>query len=391
MHLSHDPVLFSIFLIFFGASVLATCALFARQSLLVAYVLLGVICGPSVLGWVADASLIGELSHIGIVFLLFLLGMNLPPQKLLRMLGRTMSLTLISSMLLTGLGACIALLAGLNLTEALLVGAALLFSSTIIGLKLLPTTVLHHQRTGSTIISILLLQDVMAVVLLMLVQGGGSTEAGVSRFLLPLISLPVLAALVYLVNRYVLLPLLRRFDVIQEYVFLIAIGWCLGAAELAMLAGLSHEIGAFMAGVALASSPIALHIAERLKPLRDFFLIIFFFSVGAGFDPALLLANWLPACLLAAAALLFKPLLFAWQLQRSGETAESAREVGVRLGQMSEFSLLIAVLAVQNGLIGSTAAGLIQAATLMSFIVSSFWIVRRYPTPIATNEALRRD
>jgi Kef-type K+ transport system membrane component KefB len=383
-----DPILFSIFLIFFGASVLATLALFARQSLLVAYVLIGVICGPALLGWISDASLISELSHVGIVFLLFLLGINLPPQKLFRMLGSTTLLTLISSVLLTGIGALIAWLAGFELQEALLVGAALLFSSTIIGLKLLPTTVLHHQRTGGTIISILLLQDIIAVIVLLLVQGGSGSFG---RVALSLFSLPVLAGLIYVLNRYALLPLLRRFDVIQEYVFLVAIGWCLGVAELARFAGLSHEIGAFMAGVALASSPIALHIAERLKPLRDFFLIIFFFSVGAGFNPSLLLENWVPVCLLAAAAMLFKPLLFAWLLRRSGEAKDVAGEVGVRLGQMSEFSLLIAVLAYQQGVIGLSAAGLIQGATLLSFIASSFWIVQRYPTPIATNASLRRD
>jgi len=382
----NDPVMFSIFLIFFGASVLATFMLYARQSLLVAYVLLGLLCGPAVTGLISDATLISELSHVGIVFLLFLLGMNLPPQKLLHMLGSTLNLTLSSSVLLIGLGALIAFFAELHLSEALLAGAALLFSSTIIGLKLLPTTVLHHQRTGGTIISILLLQDMIAVIVLLLVQGGGASSVAVS-----LLALPLIGGLIYLLNRFVLLPLFRRFDVIQEYVFLVAIGWCLGLAELASLAGLSHEIGAFMAGVALASSPIALHIAERLQPLRDFFLIIFFFSVGAGFDPALLAHYWLQACLLAAAALLIKPLLFAWLLRRSGETDKLAGEVGVRLGQMSEFSLLIAMLAEQQGLIGAQASGLIQAATLLSFIVSSFWIVQRYPTPIATNPELRRD
>jgi len=381
-----DPVMFSIFLIFFGASVLATFALFARQSLLVAYVFLGLLCGPSALGLINDATLIRELSHIGIVFLLFLLGINLPPQKLLRMLGSTLSLTLISSLVLTAIGAAIGMFAGLKAEDSLLVGVSLLFSSTIIGLKLLPTTVLHHQRTGGTIISILLLQDVIAVVVLLLVQGGGGFAVAMS-----LASLPLLAGLVYLLNRFLLLPLLRRFDVIQEYVFLLAIGWCLGVAELAGLAGLSHEIGAFVAGVALASSPIALHIADRLKPLRDFFLIIFFFSVGAGFEPAMLVGNWLGICLLAAAALLFKPLLFAWLLRRAGEKQFMAGEVGVRLAQMSEFSLLIAVLAEQQGVIGAQAAGLIQAATLLSFIVSSFWIVQRYPTPIGTNPTLRRD
>ncbi|MDQ6987169.1 MAG: cation:proton antiporter [Mariprofundaceae bacterium] len=388
----HDPILFTIFLIFFGASLLATCALYARQSLLVAYVVLGVLCGPAVLGWVSDASLIGELSHIGIVFLLFLLGINLPPQKLIRMFGKTTWITLVSSLIFTLLGVAIAWLAGLRGIEALLVGVTLLFSSTIIGLKLLPTTVLHHQRTGAAMISILLLQDVLAVAVLLMLQGGiGGPDRMLGQLLLSLLSLPLLAGFIYTLNRFVLLPLLRRFDVIQEYVFLVAIGWCLGAAELASFAGLSHEIGAFMAGVALATSPISLHIAERLKPLRDFFLIIFFFTIGAGFDPALIGGMLLPACLLAATALFIKPYVFAWLLQRAGEKRELAGEVGVRLGQMSEFSLLIAVLAVQMQIIGPLAANLIQLATLLSFIASSFWIVRRYPTPIGVDSSLRRD
>jgi len=368
--------------------VLATCALYARQSLLVAYVLLGVISGPALLGWIVDPSLISELSHIGIVFLLFLLGMNLPPQKLLRMLGRTTRMVSLGSVLLTLLGACIAYGAGLQFVEALVVGAALFFSSTIIGLKLLPTTVLHHQRTGSAIISILLLQDMIAVVVLLLVQGGSGSSLAIGSVIFSLLALPLMAGLIYLSNRYVLLRLLRRFDVIHEYVFLLAIGWCLGAAELARFAGLSHEAGAFMAGVALASSPISLYIAEQLKPLRDFFLVIFF---GASFNPALLAENWLAVCSLAAAALLLKPLIFAWLLRRSDEADDRAAEVGVRLGQMSEFSLLIAVLAQQQGMISAAAAGLIQAATLLSFVGSSFWIVRRYPTPIGTSKALRRD
>ncbi len=386
-----DSVLFTMFVIFFGASLLATFALYARQSLLVAYVLLGILCGPAVAGWISDATMIRELSHIGIVFLLFLLGMNLPPQKLIRMLGQTTRITLVSSLFFTFAGFAIAWFAGFRGIEALLVGVALLFSSTIIGLKLLPTTVLHHQRTGSSMISILLLQDVLAVAVLLVLKGGNGEGLLVTQLLLSLMVLPLLAGLIYTINRFVLLPLLRRFDVIQEYVFLIAIGWCLGAAELASFGGLSHEIGAFMAGVALASSPVSLHIAERLKPLRDFFLIIFFFSIGAGFNPALVGDLLIPACLLAGMALFIKPYVFAWLFRRSGETRELAGEVGARLGQMSEFSLLIAVTGEQMQLIGAAAANLIQLATLLSFIVSSFWIVRRYPTPIGVDAALRRD
>jgi Kef-type K+ transport system membrane component KefB len=170
-----------------------------------------------------------------------------------------------------------------------------------------------------------------------------------------------------------------------------AIGWCLGIAELAATMGLSHEIGAFIAGVALATNPIALFIGESLKPLRDFFLIIFFFSLGASFNLEMINAVLLPAILLAALTLFIKPLVFRYLLRGAGETSQRSGEIGVRLGQISEFSLLIAVLGLELKVIGEQASYLIQVTTLLTFIVSSYFIVLRYPTPIALNDKLRRD
>jgi Kef-type K+ transport system membrane component KefB len=209
--------------------------------------------------------------------------------------------------------------------------------------------------------------------------------------LLLLGALPLLVAFAWAFERYVLFGLIRKFDKIGEYVFLAALGWCLGMAELAARLGLSHEIGAFIAGVTLASSPIALYIAESLKPLRDFFLVLFFFSLGAGFDLDVIPQVAVPALLLAAAMLVLKPPVFRFLLARNGESDKRSREIGFRLGQMSEFSLLLAVLAVQQGAIGERASYLIQLATLLTFLVSSYLVVLRFPTPIAVSDALRRD
>jgi Kef-type K+ transport system membrane component KefB len=192
-------------------------------------------------------------------------------------------------------------------------------------------------------------------------------------------------------ERYLLITLIRKFDKIQEYIFLMTIGWCLGMAQLATLVGLSAEIGAFIAGVALASSPIALFIAESLKPLRDFFLVLFFFSLGAGFEISVIGEVMLPALVLAAVLMLLKPPVFRWLLLRTGETAHRSHEVGYRLGQMSEFSLLLAVLALESGVIGAQASYFIQLTTLLTFLVSSYLVVHRFPTPIAVSDALRRD
>ena len=234
-----ESVIFYIFLIFTGAAILATLALYARQSLLVVYILLGILLGPSGLDWVSDPEIISQISHIGIIFLLFLLGINLPPQKLVLMLRETTLVTGVSSLLFLVIGAGCALSFGFNLSEAFVVGAAMMFSSTIIGLKLLPTTVLHHQHTGEIIISILLMQDIIAILILMLLPTEWHMALPVLEIIQLILSLFGLIAFAFLFERYILIKLIRRFDRIQEYIFLVTIGWCLGMAQLASMLGLS--------------------------------------------------------------------------------------------------------------------------------------------------------
>jgi len=383
--------IFAVSLVFAGAAVAAALALYARQSLLVAYILLGVLLGPSGLGLVSNPDTVREIGHVGIIFLLFLLGLNLHPQKLVRLLSEATLVTLASSAAFALVGFVITWLFGFGLVESVLVGVTMMFSSTIVGLKLLPTTALHHRHVGEVIISVLLLQDVIAIIVLLFLQGIGSEGPAWMAAAPLLLGLPALAALAYGLARYVVVPLMARFDAIQEYVFLTAVGWCLGLAQLAESAGLSYEIGAFIAGVAIATNPISLFISEHLKPLRDFFLIMFFFSLGAGFELAALPEVAAPAAALAAAMLLAKPYAFRALLVRAGETPAFAREVGLRLGQASEFSLMISVLALEAGAITRDASYLVQAATLITFIVSAYLVMWRYPTPIAVSERLRRD
>lgn len=385
-----DLALFTTFLIFSGAAIMATLALFTRQTMLIAYIVLGLLLGPAGFALIEDASGIAEISEIGIAFLLFLLGLDLSPVKLAKMLRATAAPTMLSCATFAAVGLLFGYATGLSAVETLVLAGALMFSSTIIGLKLLPTTVLHHKPTGEIIISVLLLQDLVAVALLVALHAfaGG---AGASQITLQLLSLPLLAPLVYLVQKYVILKLLEKFDTIREYIFVLMIGWCIGVAQLTASLGLSYEIGAFIAGVTLAANPVALYVAESLKPLRDFFLIIFFFALGSGIEPTALLEVLPAAALLAGLILLIKPAVFQLLLARTGEERARAREVGVRLGQGSEFSLLIAALAYELHLIGGYAAHLLQIAMLITFMVSPYLVVMRYPTPIALNKRLRRD
>ncbi len=386
-----ESLIFSMFLIFTGAAVFSALALFARQSLLVAYILLGGLAGPAGLGLVRDPSLIQEIGHIGIIFLLFLLGLNLQPTQLIRMLREAVVVTLASSIAFGAVGALIGLVSGYGAVESLIIGSVMMFSSTIIGLKLLPTTALHHRHVGQVMISILLLQDILAIVILLALEGSSRPGMEWKQILTLTVSLPLLVLIAIAFERYVLVRLMRRFDTIQEYIFLTSIGWCLGVAQLGQFMGLSYSIGAFIAGVSLANSPIALFISESFKPLRDFFLIMFFFSLGASFDIRVLPEVLMPAIFLASIILVFKPLIFSRLLVGTGESVKLSREVGIRLGQISEFSLMIAILALDADAISSKASYLIQTTTLITFIVSSYIIMLRYPTPITVNNRLRKD
>jgi Kef-type K+ transport system membrane component KefB len=379
------------FFIFSGGAIIASLALFGRQPLLVAYILLGAILGPFGLGLVSDVALISEIGSIGIIFLLFLLGLDMQPQALWRVLREVTHVTLISSAVFAGVGYIIANLFGYTTVESIIIGTGMMFSSTIIGIKLLPTTALHHKHSGELMVGMLLMQDFLAIFVLLLIISGDFSSQNFIPLGKTLLSLPVLAAACFIAVKFILLPLITRFDRIGEYVFLLATGWCLGIAEAAHYLGLSREIGAFLAGIAMATSPIAQFIALNLKPLRDFFLILFFFSLGAGFNLSLLAAIIVPAIILAGLMLAIKPVIYHRLLKSHSETESLAWDIGFRLGQNSEFSLMIAYLAFSTGLIGTHSSHLIQAVAIITFLVSSYIVVFNFPSPIAINDKLRRD
>ncbi len=386
-------VTFSFFLIFSGAAVFASLALYTRQPLIIAYIALGACIGPYGMSMVTDLSLLSDIGHVGIIFLLFLLGLDMQPQALWSTLRKSLFVAIFSSAIFLASGFAVARAFGFSTTDALITGAAMMFSSTIIGIKLLPTTVLHHRHIGELMIGLLLLQDLLAIIVLMVLLSGTDASTGTmgANLAVSLLSLPLLAGAALLAVRYVLLPLITRFDHFHEYIFLLAIGWCLGLAEGAKLLGLSEEIGAFIAGITIATSPISQYIAVNLKPLRDFFLILFFFSVGARFDLTLLGQVLAPTLVLAALVLGLKPVVYRFLLKGVSEKRPLAWDLGFRLGQSSEFSLLIAYVAVAGALISEQASLLIQATTIITLLVSSYIVVLNYPTPIAISDRLRRD
>ncbi|SBS34676.1 Inner membrane protein YbaL [Marinomonas spartinae] len=385
-------IVHSFFLIFAGAAVVASIALYTRQPMIIAYIALGALFGRYGLSLITEPKLMDQMSHIGIIFLLFLLGLDMQPSHLINMLKKAAWIALLSSIAFAAVGYIVAIAFGYTKTESLIIGIAMMFSSTIVCIKLLPTTVLHHKHTGELVVGLLLLQDMIAIgVLLELNSFAAGGDGSAMQFLKPLVALPLLVGGAFLFVKYILIKLITKFDRFHEYIFLVSIGWCLSMAVLAEYLGLSAEMGAFIAGVALATSPISQYIATHLKPLRDFFLILFFFTIGASFDFSLLGVVIVPALILAISSMLIKPVVFRFLLKGIKEDPSTSWEVGFRLGQVSEFSLLIAYLAANIGLIGTAASNVIQATAILSFALSTYVVILNYPNPIAISDKLRRD
>jgi Kef-type K+ transport system membrane component KefB len=187
-------VTFAFFLIFSGAAVLASIALYTRQPLIIAYIALGALIGPYGFTLVTDLGQLAEIGHVGIIFLLFLLGLDMQPQALLATLRKSTVVGLLSSAVFFGGSAGLAALFLDSPIDALMVGVAMMFSSTIIGIKLLPTTVLHHRHIGEMMVGLLLLQDLLAIIVLVLISAGGETgDVGAAgEILRVLLALPLL-------------------------------------------------------------------------------------------------------------------------------------------------------------------------------------------------------
>jgi len=385
-----NPLFLEISLIVVSCAVLAWLASLARQPIVIGYLLCGILAGPSVLGLISRVELIEPASHIGVTLLLFLAGLVLHPNRLVKLFRETLLVTLGAAAVSFILTLAFLLAWGYRGGESAFAAAALMFSSTILVVKLLPTTTLHQRHMGSVCIAILIAQDLIAVLLILVIaaEPRASMLAAVGLTLLKTLALAGFAAAF---EQFALRRMMRAADRYPEVLEMLCIAWCLGISAAALSAGLPSEIGAFIGGVAMARTRIADFLSEKLKPLRDFFLLFFFFILGADLNMLMLAKSWLPGLILAALILISRPVLYAFLFRVTGEASSFSREVGLRLGQASEFSMLAAVIAGEKGSMGEPVSQLVQFAAIVTFIASSYAVVARVPTPIGTKTELKRD
>ena len=353
-------------------------ALLLRQPVIVAFIAVGILAGPAGLNWVHSADQIDLLAKLGIALLLFVVGLKLDVH-LIRNMGRVALATGLGQVGFTsavGFGLC--LLLGLEPVSALYVAVALTFSSTIIIVKLLSDKREIDALHGRIAVGFLIVQDivvVIAVIVLSAFAGGEAGAGSLNSFIRVFITGGAFLAAVGVAMRYLLPGLLTRIAASSELLVLFAIAWGVSLASLGDALGFSKEIGAFVAGVSLASSPFREAIASRLVGLRDFLLLFFFLSLGAQQDLRYLGAQLGPAAVLSLFVLIGNPLIVMIIMGWMGYRKRTSFLAGLTVAQISEFSLILGAMALSLGHIDAPVLGLITLVGLITIGVSTYMIL----------------
>lgn len=344
-----------------------------RQPLIIGYILTGIIAGPSVLGLIHDKTAFEAYSEIGITLLLFIIGLGLNI-GVIKSLGRVSTLT--ASMLLAvvgGAGIIAGQLLGFTPNESLIIGLALFFSSTIIILKVLSDKRELTRLHGQIALGVILVDDIVATFALLFVAAIGTTGGlGIGDAATLILKGAGLAIGLAVVSTKIMPHFIRFMAESQELLFIFTVAWGFGVATLFDLAGFSHEVGALFAGVSLASLPYATEMAARLKPLRDFFIVLFFVVLGEtlGFDA--LTQSLVPALILSAIVIILKPIVVMGGLGVLGYTKLTSFKAAINLSQVSEFSIILVVYAASVGLVSPGLTAIITLVALITISTSTY-------------------
>lgn len=343
-----------------------------HQPLIIGYILTGILVGPSLLNLIHSKESFDTFSEIGIALLLFIIGLELSANVIKRLGGSVIATALALLISVGGLGYLITSAFGFSRGEAVIVGLALFFSSTIIIAKVLSDKKELHHVNGQIAIGVILIDDIIATFVLLFVAAQGSDPLGFQDVSL-LVLKGLLCGLVLVWLGIKVLPrVAKHVAASQELLFLFALAWGFGVASLVNAIGFSIEVGALFAGVALAHLPYAHQIGSRLKPLRDFFIILFFISLGDRLELDNLAAGIVPAIVLSLVVLILKPLVVMGSLGALGFTRRTSFKAGVNLSQISEFSIILVVLAAAGNMVSSEVVAIVTLVALITIAVSTY-------------------
>lgn len=360
------------------ATALGAVAIFLRQPLVAAFIVLGIAAGPAGLGLVEKGEPLDSLAQLGIALLLFLVGLRLD-LNVIRRMGVTAAIAGLAQVVVTAaLGFAVARGCGIGALGAALVGVALSFSSTVIVVKLLADRREIDSLHGRLAVGILIVQDLVVIVALIALsairQGtDGLAGPGVIDFAL---RGTVLVAALAALGRFVLPRVLHAFARSTEALVLFGIAWAVFVGAASERLGFSLELGAFLAGVSIASTRYRDAIGGRLTSVRDFLLLFFFVALGATLTVDSIWQQLPMALAFSAFVLLVKPAVAMAILLALGYGRRTSFVTALALGQISEFSLILVATAATLGHLERESIGAITLVALVTIVVSSATIVR---------------
>jgi Kef-type K+ transport system membrane component KefB len=364
------------------AAVIGAIGVRLRQPLIVAFIAVGILVGPSVLGWVSANDQVDLLAQLGIALLLFVVGLKLD-LHIIRTMGPVALATGLGQVFFTSvIGYLIAIVLGMSPVTALYVAVALTFSSTIIIVKLLSDKREVDTLHGRIAIGFLIVQDIVVVLVMIgltaLAEAGDAASLGWEAVEVVLKG-GLFIATIGLLMRYVLTPLLHQLARSPELLVLFAIAWAVALGAAGVHLGFSKEVGAFLAGVSLASTPYREVIGARLVSLRDFLLLFFFIDLGSGLELATLGAQVVPAIVLSLFVLIGNPVIVMSIMGAMGYRKCTGFLAGLTVAQISEFSLILGALGLSLGHIDAETMGLITLVGLITISASTYMILYSFP------------
>ncbi len=345
-----------------------------KQPLIIGYIISGIVVSPYFLNLASSAETIEVFAQIGITLLLFIVGIGLSP-RVIKEVGKVSLITGIGQILFTSLiGFFISLSLGFSVVSSLYICIALTFSSTIIIMKLLSDKKDLDKLYGKISIGFLLVQDLFVIVLLMIISSfsRGFKTADLSLGLI--LGVVSFVGLCIIFSIFILPKVSKFFAKSQEFLFLFSVGWGLGFAAIFYFFGFSMEIGALVAGIMLSMSPYSYEISSKMKPLRDFFIILFFVSLGSQMVFGSLSTLIVPAIIFSAFILVGNPLIVIIIMGALGYNKKVGFQAGLTVAQISEFSLLFVALGVSVGHLTGEILSLITIVGLITISGSTYLV-----------------
>ena len=353
-------------------------AQFLKQPLIVAFIVVGILIGPSGFEMVSHSSEIELFARLGIALLLFVVGLKLD-LHVIRTVGPVALASGLGQVFFTSVvGYLIALMLGFEHVPAIYIAVALTFSSTIIIVKLLSDKREVDALHGRIAVGFLIVQDIVVVLVMIGLTAYGQADSDTSlgwEAIQIILKGGAMLLVVALLMRYVLPWLLHRLAHSTELLMLFAIAWAVIGATTGELLGFSKEVGAFLAGISIASTAYREQVAARLVSLRDFLLLFFFVELGAALDLSLLGSQVFAASIFSVFVLFGNPLIVMSIMGYMGYRKRTGFLAGLTVAQISEFSLILAALGLSLGHLSQEVVGLITLVGLITISASTYMIL----------------